>query len=291
MLVTSNFCNGRHLHAPCASMLWSVVSCFQGGVTRFHRCLSTCLCCSSILAHYRLLWCAVQPDLLQDAFVPDNNRGLSIPRLELMGVLIGARMATFLESQLHTRLVARVLWTDSKCVLYWFKSGKDLSTFVKSSVTESRAVPHLEFRYIPTTFNPADLATRCQSATSFHSNSLWWHGPDFLVLGSHQWPHNDDLHITPGVVQQIEAENRRYSTAYRYSVLHWLQVAHQRHLSDGLSVFVAYLHYRKFLTVVNNFGTQEFRHVCKNECYHIRLRVLIRRRQGNAVTVKSSITV
>jgi len=42
---------------------------------------------------------------------------LSIPKLELLGVLIGTRCLNYITQQLQLSVVERLLWTDSQCIL------------------------------------------------------------------------------------------------------------------------------------------------------------------------------
>ena len=107
---------------------------------------------------------------------------LSIPRLELMGVLIGCRLSTFLLAELSVDIAQCILWTDSACVLSWLQSKKCLSPFVTRRVEEIRASNHLSFRHVPGTDNPADLPTRGATLADLSHSSLWWHGPECMVI-------------------------------------------------------------------------------------------------------------
>jgi len=63
-------------------------------------------------------------------------QGVTIPRLELLGVLIGTRAMRFVEKELHLPISSKILWTDSQCVLQWLNSKKPLSTFVTNGLKE-----------------------------------------------------------------------------------------------------------------------------------------------------------
>ena len=54
---------------------------------------------------------------------------LSIPRLELMSVLIGCRASQFVVDQLGFKGVKQRVFTDSKCVIEWYYSKKELKRF------------------------------------------------------------------------------------------------------------------------------------------------------------------
>ena len=52
------------------------------------------------------------------------TKQLSIPRLELLGVLIGTRCLNYVTQHLQLPVTEQILWTDSQCVLRWLKSRK-----------------------------------------------------------------------------------------------------------------------------------------------------------------------
>ena len=116
----------------------------------------------------------------------------TIPRLELLAATVGSRLLEYVAKELRIKVGQRFLWSDSKCVLYWIL-GKPVSTvFVKNRVAEIKALPNVQFRYVPTADNPADLPTRGVSFDGFGENSLWWHGPHWLADQAN-WPESIDI--------------------------------------------------------------------------------------------------
>ncbi len=109
-------------------------------------------------------------------------KGLSIPRLELLAVLIGCRLLQFVSSQLHLPLQDSYLWSDSSCVLNWIKSDKSLPIFVQNRLKEIRNYDSIHFRFIPGEQNPADLSTRKRNWTEFIEHKTWWQGPKWTLL-------------------------------------------------------------------------------------------------------------
>ncbi len=63
-------------------------------------------------------------------------KGMTIPRLELMAVLIGVRCVDFVKHQLKLPIERIYLWSDSQCVLTWISTDKTLSKFVQNRVDE-----------------------------------------------------------------------------------------------------------------------------------------------------------
>ncbi|VDI55591.1 Hypothetical predicted protein [Mytilus galloprovincialis] len=49
---------------------------------------------------------------------------VSIPRLELLAVIIGIRCLALIESNLKITVEKKTLWTDSQCVIHWIASEK-----------------------------------------------------------------------------------------------------------------------------------------------------------------------
>ena len=97
---------------------------------------------------------------------------ITIPRLELLGVLIGVRALKFVEKELHLPVNSKVLWTDSQCVLHWKQTAKPLPVFIANRIKETRASQGTCFKYVPSEHNPADIATRGQSPSEL-STSIW----------------------------------------------------------------------------------------------------------------------
>lgn len=61
---------------------------------------------------------------------------MSIPRLELLAVVIGLRCLKFVREQIKLPIYQSYLWTHSQCVLHWINSKKPLSVFVLNRVKE-----------------------------------------------------------------------------------------------------------------------------------------------------------
>ena len=129
----------------------------------------------------------------------------TIPRLELLAVLIGARIASFVQKEIPVPFSRRILWTDSKCVMHWLRSTKVLSVFVENRLKEIRNAGNLEFRYVPTSNNPADLGTRPTASFASLRNSMWFAGPDWLALPMEQWP-TSDLTVDSETIEKIRSE-------------------------------------------------------------------------------------
>ncbi|XP_070075749.1 uncharacterized protein [Drosophila takahashii] len=89
-------------------------------------------------------------------------RLVSIPRLELMGATLGARLAYEVEMSLTMQICKRIFWTDSRTVLSWLRSDqRKYKQFVVFRVGEILDTTKQEdWRWVPTSQNVADEATK-----------------------------------------------------------------------------------------------------------------------------------
>lgn len=114
---------------------------------------------------------------------------LKIPKLELLGFLIGSRLLKYVKRHLELDIDKEYLWSDSMVVLSWMRSNKLLPPFVTNRVNEiKRDHPNTEMLYVHTKSNPADIATRPELFQE--KMKLWFNGPDFLVEDESNWPSN-----------------------------------------------------------------------------------------------------
>ena len=86
---------------------------------------------------------------------------ITIPRLELMGVVIGCRMIKFVSDQLKINLEKSILFTDSKYVVEWTKTKKSLRRFTGDRVKEI-VESGTQVSYVKAEDNPADVGQEGQ---------------------------------------------------------------------------------------------------------------------------------
>ena len=68
-------------------------------------------------------------------------------------------------------------WLDSTVALNWIRGEGNYKQFVQNRVNKIQQ-KNLEWRYVPTHENPADLGSRGGAVTQ--TNELWWNGPNWL---------------------------------------------------------------------------------------------------------------
>nr|XP_043069244.1 uncharacterized protein LOC122322057 [Drosophila bipectinata] len=117
-------------------------------------------------------------------------RPTSIPRLELMGAVLGARLAQTLELSLGAKLSTRTFWTDSRTVLSWLRSDqrkyKQFVAFRVIEILDGTSVK--DWRWVPSSENVADDATKWNKGPDFNRESRWLNGPRFLWQERQFWP-------------------------------------------------------------------------------------------------------
>ena len=112
-----------------------------------------------------------------------------IPRLELMGAIIGLRLISKIAEVLEIRVSDTIFWSDSVNTLWWIRGqSRDFKPFVANRVGEIQTLTNPEqWRYIPTNRNPADRLSRGMKASDLVYCSTWWRGPEFLRLSDEMW--------------------------------------------------------------------------------------------------------
>lgn len=122
---------------------------------------------------------------------------LTIPQLELLAALTGAKMAKHILTNLRCSDV--FYWSDSQIVLNWLQTSKTLKTYVEKRIREIQDLTRgYTWRYCPTADNPADLLSRGISAEQFLEKDVWMNGPRWISDHSKwpQWNGNESVVLT-----------------------------------------------------------------------------------------------
>ena len=108
---------------------------------------------------------------------------VTLPRLELMGSLMAARLLIFVRQALRLPESTTLrCWTDSMVALGWIRGDSQRwKQFVSNRVSEiQRLTCPSTWSFTPGEENPADLVTRGVSAGRLMDSQLWLNGREWL---------------------------------------------------------------------------------------------------------------
>ena len=119
-------------------------------------------------------------------------QAVSIPRLELMAAVTGAKLSETIGDTLGIQRHERVFWSDIMDTLYWIRGqSQRFKPFVSNRVGEIQALSNPgQWRHVPTKLNPADALTRGLAVSALCDEEKWWNGPSFLKQDPTEWPEN-----------------------------------------------------------------------------------------------------
>lgn len=111
---------------------------------------------------------------------------LTIPKLELYGALLLARLVKFVNKAMNMEFSETHLFSDSKVVLAWITGNPNRwKVSVSNRVNKINAIISKEsWQHIPGDINPADIASRGTLPSILASNKLWWMGPSQLLTSN-----------------------------------------------------------------------------------------------------------
>lgn len=117
-------------------------------------------------------------------------KGLTIPKAELQGAVLGTRLANMIVKEHTINFSTVIFWADAQIVLNWLKSNnKRHPSFIAYRIGEILEKTNLDQqRSIPSEENVADEATRFESNFEFTASSRWLNGLEFLKLDESKWP-------------------------------------------------------------------------------------------------------
>nr|CAI5866960.1 unnamed protein product [Callosobruchus analis] len=117
---------------------------------------------------------------------------VTLPRLELCGAVVGARLGQKVKQALKLENVKLVFWTDSTIVLGWLNSApRNKKTFVSNRVAKIQELTSTDiWRHVPSSSNPADLVSRGRKTNELIKANIWWNGPSWLHSNENCWPEN-----------------------------------------------------------------------------------------------------
>ena len=89
------------------------------------------------------------------------KRNLATPRFELIAAQMSANLAQNIKNALNNQnIINFYAWSYSTVILYWLKHIGKYKVFVSNRVAKIREHSNLEWNYVPTRNNLADLGRR-----------------------------------------------------------------------------------------------------------------------------------
>ncbi|GFU86999.1 integrase_H2C2 domain-containing protein [Trichonephila clavipes] len=112
---------------------------------------------------------------------------ISIPRLELCGAVLAAKLMKKVKETLKLQITAVHFWSDSTIVISWIhRESRELRTFVANRVSKIHQLSSRDqWHHIASEQNPADVLSRGLLPEDLRDDSLWWHGPELLLQSAY----------------------------------------------------------------------------------------------------------
>ncbi|KAL1447894.1 hypothetical protein WDU94_012402 [Cyamophila willieti] len=131
---------------------------------------------------------------------------MTIPRLELLAALIGARLYSTVVEDYRLKDVQATFWTDASTVLAWLaRPDNQWDVYVRNRVVEIKQLTeNCMWRHVPGESNPADLPSRGCTPKKF-VKSRWWEGPQWLLAAPEEWPQEEPTYNR----EEIQSELRK----------------------------------------------------------------------------------
>ena len=118
------------------------------------------------------------------------TKAVTVPRLELTAATVSVRVGQMLNKELDIKPDSVIYHTDSTTVLrYIANERKRFQIFVANRVQLIRDFTSpTQWKYVDTDSNPADDASRRQSAAALLQQQRWTKGTQFLWKIESEWP-------------------------------------------------------------------------------------------------------
>ncbi len=128
----------------------------------------------------------------------------TIPRLETLGCLCGARLAAKVKKMLNLIDIPCTYWTDSTTALAWIQNDRNWGVFVAARVKEIRELSNVDdWRHVPGKMNPADIPSRGASVKTL-LDTKWWEGPSWLKLDKESWPKSSEIENKEEILKELK---------------------------------------------------------------------------------------
>lgn len=116
------------------------------------------------------------------------RKKISVPRLELQGAVLGAKLKSYVQDNLNLNISKFYFWSDRKVVLAWINSNYDhYQPFVSHRIATIQNLTNVsDWNWVNSKNNVADDATKFHSNFKIDWEGEWLKGPKFLHNLNHE---------------------------------------------------------------------------------------------------------
>ncbi|CAK1591284.1 unnamed protein product [Parnassius mnemosyne] len=194
---------------------------------------------------------------------------ISIPRLELMGAVLLAKLITNVANILgidHNNIHG---WTDSTVVLAWLSSHPSRwTTFIGNRTSDVLSnLDNTQWAHVRSAQNPADLASRGCTPLELAENSLWLQGPSWLKDGNiiYKRPKSISTTLEQRKLKVHAVTNSQFATDFDL----WKKFSSLQRLIRVVAFCRRFLRYKRnsrFKPYLTSTELQESLDVCIKQC-------------------------
>lgn len=148
-------------------------------------------------------------------------KSVTLPRLELCGAILLARLAQKVTEALTLPITDKYYWCDSQITLSWIAGEAcNWKTFVANRVAEIQELSDKnQWHHVRSADNPADVISRGINPEHLQDCYIWWNGPHWLSQPIEAYVNEIEEPLGDDVVSTIAIEAKTTTTSLTTVVL------------------------------------------------------------------------
>ncbi|XP_011858773.1 PREDICTED: uncharacterized protein LOC105556299, partial [Vollenhovia emeryi] len=133
---------------------------------------------------------------------------ITIPRLELCGAVLLARLTQRISESWTRPIDAKYYWSNSQIVLSWIAGeASEWKIFVANRISEIHDLTEKDnWNHVRSADNPADIISRGSTPKDLLTSNLWWNGPSWLAESTEEYGGESTQVIDQDISQAITLE-------------------------------------------------------------------------------------